>query len=147
MLRACLWIVLIAATCTIHFSKAVSVSNCSASTFTQQFDAVQLAASNIVAEDYATITGDELSSQLADIFNDTALNINCTVTRVNNTVSFNYQVIYACNETITTNLTNGTTATTQVNSKINTTRVKDAVSCGLFEISLFCFSNLKICSS
>lgn len=130
MLRTLIFTSWILVLCSIGLSLA---TDCTSTTFNQDLDAAQLALSQISANDYASITEEQITNKLKELFNETAVNINCTVTKTNNAVSIAYKVIYACNETLTTVQPDGSNKTKTVNTKVDTSKVHQAISCGKFD--------------
>jgi hypothetical protein len=122
-------VIVIAVIYTIRLSNA---TNCTSTTFYQQLDAAQMLLSQMNNTDYTTSTQAQINAKLQELFNETAVSINCTVAQTTNSTGIGCKIIYACNQTTTTVLANGTTNVTQVNSKCNTTKVHQVVSCGLF---------------
>lgn len=129
MLRICFWLAFTAMVSNIRFLNA---ANCTSTTYNQSLDSVQLALSKINPNDFANVTGIQIANRLKELFNETIVNINCTVTNTSSSISVAYNIVYACNQTTTTVLSNGTTITIPVNANLNKTQVDQALSCGLF---------------
>ena len=130
MFRTFISITLIVIVYSIHFSNA---ANCTSATFNHDLDVAKVTLSKINVTDYAAVTGDQIGDQLKELFNETVVHTNCTVTKTNNVYSIAYKIIYGCNDTTSTVLSNGTTKTVQTNTKLNQTKVHELISCGLFE--------------
>jgi hypothetical protein len=129
MLRICFCLALIVIIGNIRFSNA---TNCTSTTYNQVLDPVQLTASQINASDYANATANQIAARLQELYNETIVNMTCTTTKTTSSVSVAYNIIYGCNETITTVLPNGTAQTVPVNTNLNKTKVDQTISCGSF---------------
>ena len=111
--------------------RSSDAANCTATTFKQDINATQLAASNLIAADYANSTKAQIVQKFMDEFGDKVVSFDYNVTQVGDTVSFSYKIIYACNETTTTVLPDGSTNTTKVVSSANKSQVEKSVSVGM----------------
>ena len=79
---------------------------------------------------FAAATQGQMAKRLKEIFNETAVRMNCSIAKTDQSIRFAYNIIYACNETIRT--TDGMIETSTVNSKINQAKVDNMISCGEF---------------
>lgn len=127
MFRTGIFMALIAMAYLVHSSDAV---NCTSTSFKQELSAAQLAASKLIAAEYANSTKEQIVAKLKEMFNETATFIDCNVTRDGDAVRIDYKIIFACNETTTTVLPDGTSRTTERASRVNRTRVEKAISAG-----------------
>lgn len=116
----------------VYTVRCSNATDCTLTTYSQDLDSAQLAAAQINSDDYAATTQNQMGNKLKEIFNETAIRINCSITKTTKSVNFAYNIVYGCNETITTALSDGTTGTVGVNAKLNKTRVDDVISCGQF---------------
>jgi hypothetical protein len=112
----------------VRSSEAV---NCTTTSFQQDLDATEVAASKTIAADYANSTKAQIVANLMKQFNNSVVSFDYTVTQNGSTISIKYQIIFACNETSTTVLPDGTKSTTEVKSQVNKTQLEKSVSCGL----------------
>ena len=128
MFRTCWYVAMIAIIVSVRSSQA---ANCTATSFKQQLSAAELSASNIIAENYASKT----KEQIIDLFMQQNLNsvvsFDYTVTQNGDKTTIDYKIICACNETTTTILPDGTQQTSQVVSEANTTALQKCVAAGL----------------
>ena len=129
MLRTLIFVSWILILCSIDLSQA---ADCTTTTFSQNIDATQLASAKMTPEDYTSATQQQITGILKNQFGEIPVNVNCTMKKASNTVSVAYQVIYACNETITTTTATGSSRTTTTTSKVDTSKVQQADSCGKF---------------
>jgi hypothetical protein len=127
MFRICLSLAIVALLLAVRSSHA---ANCTATTFQQDMNATQLAASKLLAADYANSTKQQIVQQFLNEFGDKVVSFDYNVTQNGSTVSFTYKIIYACNETTTTVLPDGSNKTTQVVSQTNASQVEQGVSAG-----------------
>ncbi len=145
MLRTCLLMAILAILCAVRSADAV---NCTSTSFKQDLDATKLAASQIIAEDYATKTKEQIIAKLMEEFKDTVISFDYTVTQKGDTTTIEYKIISACNETTTTTLPDGTKKTTEVTSKVDKAQVQKTVSAGLYnEICFFIQTSVSFFSS
>ena len=128
MLRIALWVALVSILYTIRSTDA---ANCTATSFKQNLTATQFAAANIIAADYATSTKEQIIAKLLETFKESVINIDYTVNQTGDSVSIAYKIIFACNETTTTVLPDGSKKTTEVKSKCDKKAVEEAVTHGL----------------
>lgn len=128
MLRICFYLAMIAILLAVRSSEA---ANCTATTFTQQLDAAKLAASKIIADEYANTTKAQIIQQLMKQFKDTVVSFDYTVTQNGDTISIDYNIVSACNETTTTVSSDGTQSTQAVTSNVDKTQMQKTVSAGL----------------
>jgi len=111
--------------------RSSEAANCTSASFTQDVDAAQLAASKIIAADYATLTKQQILQTLLQQFNDTIVSFDYNVTQNASSISIEYKILFACNLTTTTALPDGTTQTSQVQSKVDPSAVQNTVTAGL----------------
>ncbi len=107
--------------------------NCTSTTFIQSLSAIQLNASQIIAEDYATLTKQQIIQTVFEKYNDTVVSFDYNVTTSADSTTIQYKIIFACNLITTTVLPDGTTTTTtnQASSKVNASAVQNTVTAGL----------------
>lgn len=144
MLRTCWYLAIIAI---LYAVRSTDAANCTATTFQQQMSAVQLAASKIIAQDYATETKAQIVDQLMKQYNGTVVSFDYTVTQVGDNTTISYKIILACNETTVTVLPDGTQKTSQVVSSVNKTQVQNSISAGLSSRMSCRPIDLSLCSS
>ncbi len=128
MLRTCFYMAIVAIILAVRSSEA---ANCTLASYAQDLSAIQLAASNLLTDDYATLTKDQIVKKFLDEFNDTVVSFNYTVTQNADTVSFKFNILFACNETTTTTQSDGTSTTTEVKANVDQSQVQKSVSAGL----------------
>ena len=104
--------------------------NCTSTSFNQDLSATQFQAAQVIASDYATNTKDQIVVKLMEIFKESVVFIDYTVTQTGDTVNINYKIVFNCINTTTTVLPDGTTKITEKKSTTNTTQVEKAISAG-----------------
>jgi len=105
--------------------------NCTQSTFQQDLDQAKVAAAQLIVDDYATETQQQIIQQIYDQYGAEIIQADYTVTKTSTGISISYQFIFACNETTTTTQPDGTQQTQQITSPVNKTQVENSVACGL----------------
>lgn len=111
--------------------RSSDAANCTSTTFTQGLSAIQLNASQIIAEDYATLTKQQIIQTVLQTYNDTVVSFDYNVTTIADLTTIQYKIIFACIQTTTTVLPDGTTTTNQASSKVNASAVQNTVTAGL----------------
>jgi hypothetical protein len=128
MFHTCLYVALVAMICVVRRSGA---ADCASQTFTQGIDAIKMNASQIIAADYANSTKAQIVARLLELYNQSVVSIDYTVVQSGNSISINYSIIFACNVTTTTVLSDGTSQTNQSTSNVNTAQVANTITNGL----------------
>lgn len=113
---------------TVRSSQA---ANCTATSFKQDLSAAELAASKLIAAEYATSTKEQIIAKFMKENTGSIVSFDYTITTNGDKTTIDYKIILACNETTTTILPDGTKKTTQVDSKVDTAQVQKGVSAGL----------------
>lgn len=126
-IKICLIFIVFIGSCHLSYS-----TDCIATTYSQDLDASQLVISRIKTGDFAAATQGQMAKRLKEIFNETAVRMNYSIKKTDQSIHFAYNIIYACNETITT--TDGIIHTMAMNPKINQAKVDNMISCGEFGI-------------
>ena len=127
MLRTCLYLALVA---TIFLVRSSDAANCTSTSFNQEIATDDIQASITDAVQYATATKDQIIAKLTDKYKDTVASIDFTVTESEDSISIAYKIIFACNETTTIVLPDGTSETKETKSAVNKADVEKAVSAG-----------------
>ena len=84
----------------------------------------------MTADDFAGVTEGQMVKRLKEIFNQTAVRINCSITKTDQLIRLAYDIVYACNETVTMTSTDRRIETIAMNPKLNHTKVDHMISCG-----------------
>ena len=129
MLRTSIYMALIAMACLVRLSDA---ANCTLSSFKQDFSAIQLSAAKIIAEEYASATNEQIVAQILDLYKESIVYVDFKKTQNNDTVTIDYKIIFACNDTTTSTMPDGSTKTTETKSQVDKSQVEKTVSAGLF---------------
>ena len=129
MFRTGIYMAVVAMIYLVHSSDA---ANCTSTSFKQDLSATQLAASQVIASDYATSTKDQIVAKLLELFKESVVFIDYTVTENGDSVNIAYKIIFACNETTTTVLPDGTTKKTEVKSTVDRSQVEKTVTAGQY---------------
>lgn len=128
MLRTCYYLAMIAMIFVVRSSEA---ANCTQATFQQDLESSKVAASQMIVDDYATLTKAQIIAQIYKQYGDEIINADYTVTNTSAGITISFQFIFACNETTVTTTSNGTKQTNSVTSNVNKTAVVTSVSRGL----------------
>ena len=128
MLRSWITLAFVAIVFAVGSSDA---ANCTATTIKQDLDAAKVVAADIIIDQYALATKEQIIKQVMDKTKDTIISFDYTVTQKDNTISIDYKIISACNETTTTVLPDGTKQTKKIVSTVDQNKVKEAASTGL----------------
>lgn len=106
-------------------------ANCTATTFKQDLEKAKVDASNLILEEYAKSTKEQIIKKFMDLYNDKIVSFEYTLTEKADTITIDYKIICACNETTTTVLPDGTKKTTQVVSSVDKKKMENTVKTGL----------------
>ena len=127
MLPKLLWLVFLAMVATIRFSNA---TQCSLSTYTQQYDLQEMLRSRITVATLANDTLQQMQGALEEFCNENLVQTNYTVSKTEKSVTVCYNVLYNCNEAVTTVTSSGETKTIAVNVKRDQVRIDQVIQCG-----------------
>ena len=127
MLRTSLYLAVIA---TIFLVRSSDAANCTSTSFNQQIATEDIQASITDAVQYATATKEQIISQLTEKYKDTIASIDFQVTETEDSISIAYKVIFACDETTTIVMPDGSSKVTNKKSSVSKDEVEKTVSAG-----------------
>jgi hypothetical protein len=106
-------------------------ANCTSATFVQEVSNTTLTVANLIAEDYATLTSAKILALIRSTYDPNVINLNLSISTVDDVVSISYKLIFACNETIITVLPDGAQQVTQVTTNVDQDQLQSGVAAGL----------------
>ena len=114
----------------IYLINPSETTDCASTTFQQEVSAVKLAASKIIVEDYCSATKEQIIEKIKEKYGEKIVSIDYTMNKTDTSCKIDYKIIFACNETTTTTLPDGRKTETQVNSKVDRTKIEKTIEAG-----------------
>ena len=127
MLYIYIYVGIIAIIFGMHSSEAAI---CTSTSFEQALSATDIAATKIIAANYAANTKRQIIAKLLREFGEHVTRIDYTVTQKRNAVNIKYNVIFACNKTTKTVSSNGRIKQLRLTSKVDKHRVEKSILAG-----------------
>ncbi|CAF1171957.1 unnamed protein product, partial [Rotaria sordida] len=127
MLHTYYYLAIIAIIFCVRSSEAI---DCTSTSFQQDLNAAELAASKILADEFGDSTAEQIQAEFAEQFGEDADSINVTVTQVSDTITIEYLLLFNCDPPPIT-LPDGTEQKQEAKTKVNTTDVENCISAGL----------------
>ncbi|CAF1312153.1 unnamed protein product, partial [Rotaria sordida] len=127
MLHTYYYLAIIAIIFCVRSSEAI---DCTSTSFQQDLNAAELAASKILADEFGDSTAEQIQAEFAEQFGEDADSINVTVTQVGDTITIEYLLLFNCDPPPII-LPDGTEQKQEAKTKVNTTDVENCFSAGL----------------
>ena len=105
---------------------------CSFSIYTQQYDLQQLEQSGTTVETVCSDTMQQLEAALQEFYSETPVQTSYTVSQTETLVTVCYNVLYNCDQPVTTVTSSGETTTIEVNLNPEKAKIDQSIQCGLY---------------